>query len=174
MKVRCTFRKPGIVDMWFGWSLDATLRTSIGGEMGIELRCKSVHLDGGELLHGWRLHKYLGTWIHVRQDVDGSDTSIGCRWYTIIVILIEVKYDLNCVNLVLGGDGMQILRLGSEMGPGLGWDTHLETWICSGGTRMKLRSNSLDVCVCVCVCGGGGGGGGPALRWVATWMDVRR
>ena len=40
---------------------------------------------------------------------------------------------------------MQILSLGSAVGPGLGWDTHLETWICSGGTRMELRSNSLDL-----------------------------
>ena len=77
-------------------------RTSIAGWDGdwVELRCNSVHLDRSELLYGWRLHKYLGTWIHVRQDFDGSDTSIGCRWYTIIVILIEVKCDLNCVNLV--------------------------------------------------------------------------
>ena len=129
------------------------------------------------------------------------DTSIECRWYTIIVILIEVKCDLNFVNLVLGGDGMQILRLGSEMGPGLGWDTNLETGICSGGTRMELRSNSLDLDGCetwngwmwdanimtwlqhelknfgtrmdVKRCMEWGGGRGHGCRWGRTWMEVR-
>ena len=43
---------------------------------------------------------------------------------------------------------MQILSLGSAVGPGLGWDTHLETWICSSGTRMELRSNYLDLDEC--------------------------
>ena len=51
---------------------------------------------------------------------------------------------------------MQILSLGSAVGPGLGWDTHLETWKCSGGTRMELRSNSW-----------------PGWMWDMKWMDVR-
>ena len=77
----------------------------------VELRCKYVHLDGGEIVHGWRLHKYLDTWIHVKQDLDGSDTSIGCRWYTIIMILIEVKCNLIVSHLHTGHSSPHIPKI---------------------------------------------------------------
>ena len=78
----------------------------------------------------------------------------------------------------------------------MGWDTHLETWICSGGTRMELRSNSLDLDGCETWNGWMWDaniipgcnmnwrildmdgcetvhGGGHGCRWGRTWMDVR-
>ena len=70
---------------------------------------------------------------------------------------------------------MQILSLGSAVGPGLGWDTHLETWICSGGTRMELRSNSLDLDTQVRQDMNGSKTHIMIPGWVSdwTWMDTR-
>ena len=74
---------------------------------------------------------------------------------------------------------MQILSLGSAVGPGLGLDTHLETWICSGGTRMELRSNSLDLDGCETW--NGWMWDANIMAWLqhelnnfGTWMDVKR
>ena len=53
------------------------------------------------------------------------------------------------------------------MGPGLDWDTHLETWICRGGTTMELRSNSLYLDGCETWNG---------WMWdanIMTWLKVR-
>ena len=50
----------------------------------MEVRCKSLHLNGGEMSQRWSLHKYLMIWILVRQDLDGgemhiSETQVGLR-----------------------------------------------------------------------------------------------
>ena len=137
----------------------------------VGLRCKYVHLDGGEIVHGWRLHKYLDTWIHVKQDLDGSDTSIGCRWYTIIVILFEVKCNLNVCVCVCGGGGgggggmggwgldwveTHILRPGYIIKVELGW-----SWGAILLTWMDVR-HEMDGCEMST--------SWPGWRWDATWI----
>ena len=46
----------------------------------MEVRCKSLHLNGVEMVHGWSLHKYLRIWILVRQDLDGGEMHIYETW----------------------------------------------------------------------------------------------
>ena len=43
----------------------------------MEVRCKNLHLNGGEMVHQWSLYKYLRIRILVRQDLDGGEMHIS-------------------------------------------------------------------------------------------------
>ena len=86
------------------------------------LRCNLVDLDGGEMVPGCRRDVNIRTQNEVGFNWDKEETWI---WEP-GVERRHKSLDLDWV----------------DMGPGLSWDAHLETWIGWYGTRMELIYNS--------------------------------
>ena len=127
---------------------------------------------------GWRWGTHLENCIHLRWCLGGTKMQFGGqKWsWDVTWMWARCKYQypgsgemqhrqrVN-VNLWAWVEMRHKCRDldGVEMGPGLSWDAHLETWIGWYGTRMELRYNSPV-------------GKGPECRWdthLETCMGLR-
>ena len=122
-----------------GLSWDAHLETWMGWYgTGMELRYNSP-VDKGP---GWRWDTHLETCMHLRWCLDGTKRQFGgpgWRWDS-SKIQLRQRRNVNMGAWVERKHKSRDLD-GVEMGPGLSWDAHLETWIGWYGTRMELRYN---------------------------------
>ena len=66
------------VEMRPGFSWDAHFETwLVWHRIRIEPRCNSRELDGGDMRHRWWCDKNLGSWMQVRQNLDGFEMPPG-------------------------------------------------------------------------------------------------
>ena len=120
----------------------------------------------------WNLHEFemLAGWISVESGLDGAEMPFcgpGWRW---AVTKMEVKHRHQDLTLVekrsrwrreinlgawLGVRCKSLDLAGGEMGQGLSWDSHLETWIHCNVTTSRIQLSW------------------PGLRWDVTWIVVR-
>ena len=112
---------------------------------------------------GWSWNAILWTWLEVSRHQDGGETQTSGSEFSWETTQME-KRDKS--KSLTGGE-MQIVRLGwGEMGHGLSWDSHLETWIRCNVTTSRFNYHDLDW-----------GETWPGLWWgvnIATGMDVAR
>ena len=101
---------------------------------------------------GWSWNAILWTWLEVSRHQDGGETQTSGPEFSWETTQME-KRD---TSRSLAGGEMQILRLGwGEMGHGLSWDSHLETWIHCNVTTSRIQLSW------------------PGLMWDVTWIVVR-
>ena len=104
---------------------------------------------------GWSWDTNPATWMQVRGNILGGEMQTSWHGSGFDVTWIEVKHKYRHLG-------------GAEMGPGLSWGAHHETWIWWDGTRMELGCNFLDLDGC------GMQLSGHVLRWNVVCMDERR
>ena len=121
----------------------------------MEFRCKFSDLNGSEMAPGWSWDANPATWMQVRRNLFGSEMQISWPESGFDVTWIEAKHKYRHLGV-------------AEMGPGLSWGAHHETWIRWDGTRMELVCNFLDLDGC------GMQISGHVLRWNMVCMEERR
>ena len=164
-----------------GWRWDGYLWTWMEVRQYIEVvKTESRDLDPVEEGHGWRWDTHLETCMGLRWCLDGTKMQFGGPGWRWDVTWMEVKCkyqdpDWGKIQLRQRRDVYLTAWVesrhksrdldGVEMGPGLSWDAHLETWMGWYGTGMELSYISQ-------VAKGLGGGETHILKHVCIWDDA--
>ena len=150
-----------------GWRWDGYLWTWMEVRQYIEVvKTESRDLDPVEEGHGWRWDTHLETCMGLRWCLDGTKMQFGGPWWRWDVTWMEVKCkyqdpDWGKIQLRQRRDVYLTAWVeskhksrdldGVEMGPGLSWDAHLETWMGDMGlgwswvTFLKLQRAWVEV-----------------------------